>query len=608
MIAVEERRYSDARLILRLLEQARPYWPHIGAIFVLGLLSTPLGLLIPLPLKIAVDSVLGSAPLPEFLRPFVPEAVTATPFRLLALVAALQVLIVLLVRLQSLAKVLLSTWTGERLTLAFRGRLFDHIQRLSLGFHDSRGTADSTYRIQYDAPAIQRVAIDGLIPLVSSAIMFVGMIYVTMRINPDLALVALIVSPALGLMAWAYRQRMRPRYREVKRLESGALKVVQETLGAVRVVKAFGREGAEHGRFLDHSGRGMQARIRITLLEGLFGLAVNVLVAIGTAAVLYVGIRGVQRGAMSLGELLVVIAYVAQLYEPLKTLSTRVTSIQSQLASAQRAFEVIDELPEVIERPDARPLERAAGAIEFRRVSFRYDPAALALHEVSFAMAPGTRVGVAGPTGAGKTTLVSLLTRFYDPGGGQITIDGVDLRDYRLADLRNQFAIVLQEPVLFSTSVAENIAYSRPGVSTDDIVEAAKAANAHAFILDLPQGYDTLVGERGMRLSGGERQRIALARAFLKDAPILILDEPTSSVDVGTEAVIMEAMDRLMSGRTVFMIAHRLSTLERCDLLLVLDHGQLVTATTDVASAARAMDEITHEDPALILEPGTTNA
>ena len=236
-------------------------------------------------------------------------------------------------------------------------------------------------------------------------------------------------------------------------------------------------------------------------------------------------------------------------------------------------------MPDVAERPHARPLKRATGAIEFRGVGFAYDRENLVLDGVSFAIEAGTRLGIAGRTGAGKSTLMSLLMRFYDPSTGQIFLDGVDLRDYKLAELRNQFAIVMQEPVLFSTSIAENIAYGRPGASFQDIVTAAKVANAHDFIVALPDGYDTLVGERGLRLSGGERQRIALARAFLKDAPILILDEPTSAIDVATEALIMEAMQRVMAGRTTLMIAHRLSTLEVCDARMVIEHGRLVEAT-----------------------------
>jgi ATP-binding cassette subfamily B protein len=277
-----------------------------------------------------------------------------------------------------------------------------------------------------------------------------------------------------------------------------------------------------------------------------------------------------------------VIAYLTQLYGPLNAIGDKIIGLQTYIASIKRAFELLDEVPDVAERPHARPLKRATGAIEFCGVGFAYDRENLVLDEVSFAIEAGTRLGIAGRTGAGKSTLMSLLMRFYDPSKGQILLDGVDLRDYKLAELRNQFAIVMQDPVLFSTSIAENIAYGRPGASFQDIVTAAKVANAHDFIVTLPNGYDTLVGERGLRLSGGERQRIALARAFLKDAPILILDEPTSAIDVATEALIMEAMQRVMAGRTTLMIAHRLSTLEVCDARLVIEHGRLVEATGNI--------------------------
>jgi ATP-binding cassette subfamily B protein len=278
-----------------------------------------------------------------------------------------------------------------------------------------------------------------------------------------------------------------------------------------------------------------------------------------------------------------VLAYLTQLYGPLKTISRQVAGMQSSLASVQRAFELLDEVPEVQEHPHAKPLTRAQGAIEFCHVSFAYDDGHAVLQDVSFRLDAGTRLGIAGSTGAGKTTLVSLVSRFYDPSQGQIRLDEVDLRDYRLDDLRNQFAIVLQEPVLFSTSILDNIAYARPQASETEIIAAAKAANAHDFITALPDGYQTLVGERGMRLSGGERQRVSLARAFLKDAPILILDEPTSSVDMATEALIMEAMARLMKNRTTLMIAHRLSTLQYCDVMLQIEHGR-AELTSDVSA------------------------
>jgi ATP-binding cassette subfamily B protein len=400
--------------------------------------------------------------------------------------------------------------------------------------------------------------------------------------------------PLLLIIPKVYDQRMRGRYANVKELESSTLGIVQEVLTALRVVKAFGREEHEQERFVAQSSAGMGARIRLACAESAFVLLSNVLTAIGTALVLYIGVRSVLAGRLTLGELLMVITYLTQLYGPLNAIGDKIIGLQSSKASIQRAFELLDAVPDVTERPHARPLKRAAGAVEFHGVGFAYDGQNLILDDVSFAMQAGTRLGIAGRTGAGKTTLVSLLMRFYDPSTGQILLDGVDIRDYKLADLRHQFAVVMQEPVLFSTSIAENIAYGRPGASFQDIVAAAKVANAHDFIVDLPNGYDTLVGERGMRLSGGERQRVALARAFLKDAPILILDEPTSSIDVATEAMIMEAMQRVMAGRTTLMIAHRLSTLEVCDARIVIEHGRIVNATGNIehASLARPMGRV----------------
>ena len=296
------------------------------------------------------------------------------------------------------------------------------------------------------------------------------------------------------------------------------------------------------------------------------------------AAVLLIGVRSVRTGALTLGELLLVIGYLTQLYSPLKTMSKKMALMQSHLAGAERAFALLDESPDVTERPNARPLSRAKGAVAFRNVWFAYEKGPPVLSDISFQIRPGARVGIVGSTGAGKSTLVNLLPRFYDPTQGQILLDGRDLREYKLADLRNQFAIVLQEPLLFSTSIGENIAYARAGAGKEEIMAAAKAANAHEFIIGLPKGYETQVGERGMRLSGGERQRISLARAFLKGAPVLILDEPTSSVDARTEAGIVEAMERLMRGRTTFIIAHRLSTLKHCDILIRIEHGRVLSA------------------------------
>jgi ATP-binding cassette subfamily B protein len=563
-------------LYRRLASQARPYWPHVLGILLLQLLTAPLALLGPLPLKIAVDTVIGSRPLPHWLQAILPAGLTSSPGVLLVVAASILVITSILGSLQDLAGELLQTYTGEKLSQDFRSRLFRHVQRLSLSYHDTRGTSDSTFRIQYDAPSIQRVIVDGLIPLCGASTTLLAMVYVTARIDLKLALVALSVSPVLFVLTRSYGPRLRRSWKEIKKLDSSAMGVVQEVLAAVRVVKAFGREDRENDRFVEQSSMRVRREIEVAALQGTFDIFVGIVMAAGSAAALLIGVREVQAGRLSLGDLLLVMAYLQQIYKPLKTLSKKTADVQSSMASAERAFALLDELPEVSERKDARRIERATGSLLFLDVSFAYDAEHVVLHRVSFAAPPGTRVGIRGATGAGKSTLMGLLMRFYDPTDGEITLDGVDLRDYSLADLRRQFAIVLQEPVLFSTSIAENIAYGRDGATREEIVEAARLANAYDFITEMPEGFDTPVGERGMRLSGGERQRISLARAFLKDAPILILDEPTSSVDVKTEAVIMDAMQRLMQGRTTFMIAHRLDTLAVCDMQIELEKGWTV--------------------------------
>jgi len=573
-------RGSDLILLKRVLAQARHYWRHIAGIYLLGLASTALTLLLPLPLKIAVDSGIGSQPLPSVFRAVLPEALTSSGAAVIAVAASLLVGIGLLTQIQALANSVLSAYTGEKLVLDFRARLFRHVQRLSLGYHDAKGTTHSTYRIQYDAPCIQWIAVDILGPLVTAACTLVAMICIAARVDWQLALVALAIAPLLFLLSRSYSRRLRREWHEVKKLENSALSVVAEAVAALRVVKAFGQEDREEERFVRRASDGFLARLRTIFVEGRFSFLVGLVTAVGSAAVLFLALEHVRQGRLTLGSALLVMGYLAQLYAPLQTISKGTTSLQASLASAERAFALLDEEPDVAERPNAKPVTRARGVVVFRNVSFAYGPDRPVLSDVSFEVEPGTRVGIVGATGAGKTTLVSLLMRFYDPSAGQILLDGIDLRDYRLADLRNQFALVLQELVLFSTSIAENIAYARPGATAEEVVAAASAANAHDFVSRLPHAYETQVGERGMQLSGGERQRIALARAFLKDAPILILDEPTSSVDVKTEAGILEAMQRLMQGRTTLTIAHRLNTLEGCHVQLHIEQGRLVRLTS----------------------------
>jgi len=549
-------------------------------VLVLHLLAIPLLLLAPLPLKIVVDSVIGSQPLPPLLQG-VSSGLSQSSRGILVFSIGLVVLLSFLLYLRGLLSSMLETYTGERLVLAFRAKLFDHAQRLSLSYHDTKGTSDSIYRIQYDAPSIQWVAVEGMIPFVTAGVTLVGMIYVMARIDWQLALVALAVAPIMFFLTRVFRQRIGREWWKVKELQSLSMSVVQEVLEALRVVKAYGQEDREKERFLRHYRKNVEGQVRVASMSGVLELLIGLTVAAGTAATLFIGVQHVQSGVLTLGELLLVMAYLAQLYNPLETISRKMADLQASLVSAERAFTLLDAARDVAERRNAHPVVRASGTIAFREVSFAYPGGPPVLRNVSFDIAAGSRVGIRGITGAGKTTLISLLTRFYDPTAGQIMLDGVELRNYKLTDLRNQFAIVLQDPVLFSTSIAENIAYARPQASIEEIIEAAKLANAHEFVARLPNGYEAQVGERGMRLSGGERQRISLARAFLKDAPILILDEPTSSVDAWTEEAIVGALERLMQGRTTFIISHRLSTLKNSDVLLVIEDGRLVPAPTD---------------------------
>lgn len=595
-------KHNDVAILKRLFLQAKPYWPHLGGVFALDLLATPVALLTPVPLMLAVDNVLGDKPLPEVLQAALPPSMTASTGALILLVAVLVLIIALLAQAQKLGAWLLQTYVGEKLALEFRALLLQHAQRLSLAYHDTKGTADTIYRIQYDAPAIQWVVLYGITPFFTAGFTLVGMVLITAGLDWQLAIVAVAVSPILYFLTQAVRERLRGQWRDVKNLETSALGVIQEVLGSLRVVKAFGQEEREERRFFTRSSESMGARLRVVFSESAFALGVGMTIAGGTAAVLYLGVQHVQAGTLTLGQLLLVMSYLAQLYAPLQTLGQQVARLQGGLSSAERAYALLDEEVHVSERPDAKPLRRAVGEFTLNSVAFSYDGQTPVLKDASFNIPAGSRVGIVGRTGAGKTTLVNLLSRLYDPTAGCVMLDGVDVRDYKLADLRNQFSIVLQEPVLFSTSIAENIGYGRPGATTEDIIAAAKAADAHEFIEKLPDGYYTQVGERGLKLSGGQRQRLSLARAFLKDAPILILDEPTSSVDTKTEAAIMAAMERLMKGRTTFMIAHRLSTLQNCDVLLQLEDGRINVST-------QPNGEVSPDGAGPLVQPtGTTRA
>jgi len=545
--------------------------------FLLTLLEIPLALLLPLPIKIEVDSVLGSHPLPWFLTPLIPDGSENSITFLLLFPAALLIAIAVLNQVQALTAMVLYTYIGEKLVLRFRAKLFLHMERLSLAYHDRKSSSESVYRLQNDASALSSVALDGLVPFTTATLTVFAILYVTARIDWQLVLIAIGVSLVLMWATYWYTGRLRDSWHRSKEKDSSAMALAQEVLGALRVVKAFGGETREQQRFALRSGEGARLRIAVSYRAGIFKLIVGLTIALGMALTLFVGGLHVRSNRTTLGDLVMIMAYLVQLYTPLAVTTNKIGALQTALAGIERAFSVLGEPAEVIERPHARSLARAEGSVILQRVSFGHRDDGLVLEDVSFEVPAGSSVGIVGRTGAGKTTLVNLLSRFYDPTHGHVLLDGVDIREYKLTDLRNQFGLVPQDPVLFSRTIAENIAYASADAGEHDIIEAAKAANAHAFIMRLPEGYRTIVGERGATLSGGERQRIALARAFLKNAPILILDEPTSSIDLKTEASIMEATQRLIGGRTAFIIAHRPSTLENCDILLTIEHGKVAT-------------------------------
>ncbi len=577
------RKYGDFALYKRLWGEAGPYRGHLGSLFLLSLAGAPLALLLPLPVKIVVDAVLGGKPLSPIVGALVPDGWHGDPDALLWASVGAVVVFAMLIQLHGLFTWIYKTWIGEKLLLEFRARLFAHMQRLSLGFHHNQGTADALHRIQVDAASIRSVSVYGVVPFATSLVTVIVLVAITAIIDWKLAGIAILGGPIVFGLTELYRKRLRDRWKAARESESSALSVVQESLGAVRVVKAFGQERRESERYAKHADDNLRATLAAVRAHATFDLWVGIATGLVAAAILFVGARHVQQGVITLGELLLVIAYLSQLFTPLRELGTRLADVQSALASASRVFSILDEEPDVKERENAKSIERSDGAFRFSDVTFGYDPRRPILEDVNLEIPAGSRVGIAGKTGSGKSTLLSLLPRFYDPQAGTVHLDGDELRDLRIKDLRRQFGIVLQEAVLFSTSIRENIAYGRPDATIEEIENAARDAAAHDFISKLPDGYDTVVGERGTGLSGGERQRVSLARAFLQDAPVLILDEPTSALDTGTETQVMDAIERLMTGRTTFIIAHRLSTLEGCDIRLEIKDGAVIARGADLS-------------------------
>jgi ABC-type multidrug transport system fused ATPase/permease subunit len=544
---------------------------------VLLVCASLIALLLPWPLKLIVDSVLGGQPLPGFLAVVLPDPADQRLALLAVLVAG-----GLLVKLLQDVLTVLENYVNTRLELGMvldvRSDLFRHVQSLSMAYHEKHRAGMLMFvNMLADAPARMVMTIPAL---AQSFLTLVGMFWVIYFFDATLALLSLIVVPFLYYSVGYYARHIQPRIYKVREMEGEALAIVQEALHMLRVTKAFGREADQFRRFYEQALRGIDARVKVTVRQTLFSLAVNTITAAGTALVLGYGAYHVLTGRLTVGTLLMVMAYLAMVYKPLETISTTIGGLQEVIVNLKLAFGLLDTEPQIKDRPGAVEVESAFGHVAFRHVNFSHQGRTETLRDVTFEARPGQTIAVVGPTGAGKTTLVSLLLRFYDFHDGHILLDGRDVRDLTLASLRRQISVVLQEPLLFSGTVAENIRFGRPDATAEEVVAAALAANAHDFIAALPNGYDTQLGERGVMLSGGERQRIAVARAFLKDAPILILDEPTSSIDSRTEAVFLDALDRLMAGRTTFLIAHRLSTIRSADHILVMDGGRVVEQGT----------------------------
>jgi ATP-binding cassette, subfamily B, bacterial len=541
-------------------------------------LITGFELLKPWPLQIVIDYVLGDktpaagGPIGDLL---------SLPKPLLLVIACIGIVVV------NLGAGTLTLWhnyttirVGQNMVNDLRGDLYGHLQRLSLAYHSRQRVGDLLYRITADSFAVQTMVMNGVLPILSAMILLGGMLIVLFPMDPMLTLLALSIVPVLFALISLFNRKIVEVATVVRDTESRVYSLVQWGMAAIKVVQAFTKEEEEHRRFMGASRESLRATLRLYNWQTLYSGAVNVIIALGTAVVVYAGARSVLSGTLSLGQLIVFVAYLAQLYQPINQITQSWGLIAGARVGARRVFEVLETEADLKSGSRQFPPEGARGDVGWRNISFRYRPDTPVLNEIELNVAAGMKVAVVGPTGAGKSTLLSLLPRFFDPTAGQVTVDGVDIREYALHSLRSQIGMVLQPPLIFPLSVADNIAYGHPGADRQSIERAARMARIHDMVAGLSEGYGTLLGEAGVPLSEGEKQRITIARALLRDAPILVLDEPTSALDVETEALVIAAIEQLMEGRTTFIIAHRLSTVRRCDMIVVLRDGRIAEQGT----------------------------
>ena len=550
----------------RALHYYRPFLGQTITGLVLSLCGIALNLLKPWPFKIIVDDIL----------PRNPHAHFGTSPDLIPLLCLALVGIQLLWGLTNLASNYIFVKVGLQALLKLRTDLYAYLQSLSLKYHDARRSSDSSFRVAYDSQSIQTIYNKGFTNIFSSIVTLIGTFLVMVRIDWQLTLLSLAVVPAIVAAIYFFAHRIRRDSTSIQEQESALLAQAQEGLSAVRMVHAFGREEWEVRQFHLQAQQSLHANLRLTLTNVKSALVISTLMVMGTAAMYYLGTLHVLAGTLTLGSLLVFSAYLLMLYQPLESLTYTAWAMEGATAGARRCFEVLDREDDVVDAPNAREITETSGAIGFQNVSFGYATGQPVLHEIDLSILPNQIVALVGGTGAGKSTLLSLVPRFYDPNQGSVALDGRDLRQITKKSLRAKIAIVLQDTLLFSTTIRENIAYGRPDATDDEIREAARRAQADEFISRMPAGYESPVGERGGHLSVGQRQRIGIARAFLKNAPILLLDEPTSALDSTTEAAIMETIKDLMHGRTTLIVTHRLATIHGVDRIVVLENGRIV--------------------------------
>ena len=563
---------------LRIPDLLRPHWKSLTLGFLAVVGEGVADLLQPWPLKVVFDDVLKSKAVhgPGWLNQFILSTVGADKLAILRMAAIAALAIAIVGAVCSYAEKYITSSISQWVMHDLRRTLYSHVQRLSLSYHDHKRTGDLISRVTSDISAIQSFIASGLLSAVVDGITLFGMVIVMLYLNWRFTLIALSVAPALFVVVYSLTRRIKKAAREVRQKEGEIVSTVQEVLTSIRVVKAFAREDYEQRRLEEESLESVEIALHARGIKAKLSPLVEIIVAIGTSMVLWFGARMVIEGSLSSGSLIVFIFYLGKMYKPMQDLSKMTDSYSKAAVGYERIREVLETDHELKDGPGAKPAPALKGLIEFEHVSFGYEPDRPVLKDLSFRIEPGQAAALVGPTGAGKSSIISLIPRFYDPTSGVVKIDGSDIRRYTQNSLRRQISFVLQETVLFHGSVWYNIAYGKPEASRAEILRAAQLANADEFIAKMPDGYDTLVGERGVTLSGGQRQRIAIARAVIRDSPILILDEPSSGLDAGSEKLVFDALDTLMEGKTSIVIAHRLSTIRRADSILVVNDGSIV--------------------------------